>query len=128
MREIGGSEEFKDNFELYFTIAKFDGDFGFSLIHQDSHAKFESMAKKTEPMIGNNQLENESFALATNDYTEMNNDFNDMYLAQNVIEEENTINTDNYSGGKVTGSQGKSHPHASIDREEFLIQQRKANL
>jgi hypothetical protein len=34
--KINGDEELKENTEVYFTITKFDNDYGFSLIHQEA--------------------------------------------------------------------------------------------
>lgn len=38
LNKINGDEELKGQYELYFTITKFDNDYGFSLIHQEQEA------------------------------------------------------------------------------------------
>lgn len=37
LEKINGDEKLRDDLEIYFTITKFDNDYGFSLIHQEEN-------------------------------------------------------------------------------------------
>lgn len=47
--KINGDETLKDDYEIYFTITKFDNDYGFSLIHQEQEGVVEEEEREVVP-------------------------------------------------------------------------------
>lgn len=47
---VNNNEKLKDKVEIYFTITKFDNDYGFSLIHQDSNENSSTTSRSPSPV------------------------------------------------------------------------------
>ncbi len=78
LEKINEDERMKEEIEVYFTITKFDNDYGFSLIHQDEGYEEPQLAK--ESTIHDANDENKDIGAVNNE------DPNDAINLKNAVE------------------------------------------
>lgn len=83
----------RDDVEIYFTITKFDNDYGFSLIHQEENLEEQQDQQQNEPNFANEDMPKPSAENIHNGADALNN----LIDNQNV----DTSNINNLSGENI---------------------------
>ena len=93
LERINDDEKMRDDVEIYFTITKFDNDYGFSLIHQEENLEEQQDQQQNEPNFANEDMPKPSAENIQNGTDALNN----LIDNQNV----DTSNINNLSGENI---------------------------